>query len=93
MLHELKTDRKVFDDVAAGLKTFEIRKDDRGFAVGDVLQLRQTRHTGKEMTEGAPLEYTGAVCEVGVSHVLRGPIYGLADGWVIMSIRPTWTNY
>lgn len=85
--HELKTDPQVFDDVVDGRKTFEIRKDDRGFEVGDMLVLRKTKHTGAEMANGAPLKYLGALY-VYVTYILRGPIYGLADGWVIMAIMP-----
>ena len=71
-----------------GLKTFEIRKNDRDYQPDDELLLRKTRFTGKAMAEtGAPLEYTGDECTVVVSHVLRGPIYGLTDGWAILSIR------
>lgn len=86
--HELKTDPQVFDDVVAGRKTFEIRKDDRGFEWGDVLKLRKTKHTGGEMAAGAPLEYVGPPLYVYVTYILHGPIYGLADGWVIMAIQP-----
>jgi Domain of unknown function (DUF3850) len=88
MIHELKTDPDVFVAVRDGEKTYEIRKDDRGFAVGDLLWLRQTRHSGEAMRTGGPLEYTGEEIHAVVSHVLRGPIYGLADGWVIMSVKP-----
>ena len=84
--HDLKTDHEVFQAVAAGVKTYEIRRDDRGFQAGDVLCLRETTHTGEEMRNGAPLEYTGKSAIATVSHVLRGPIYGLAEGWVILSI-------
>jgi len=86
--HELKTDKQVFDEVASGRKTFEIRKDDRGFEVGDFLVLRKTLRTGEEMKQGWPLEYVGPPIYVYVTYILRGPIYGLADGWVIMSITP-----
>ena len=88
MEHELKTDPQVFDDVVKGGKRFEVRKDDRGYEVGDLLKLRRTRHTGAEMAKGAPLEYVGPPLWVYVTYILRGPIYGLADGWVIMSITP-----
>lgn len=85
--HELKTDSQVFKAVVDGLKTFEIRKDDRGFEVGDHLYLGETEHTGEEMSKGAPLLYTGYWKEVVVTYILRGPVYGLAEGWVIMGIK------
>lgn len=85
--HELKTDPDVFDAVADGRKPFEIRLNDRDFRVGDGLRLRRTRDTGWAMKNtGAPLVYTGEACERVVTYVLHGPQYGLADGWVIMSL-------
>lgn len=39
--HELKLDIRYFDDVKSGKKNFEIRKDDRDFKVGDILELRK----------------------------------------------------
>lgn len=52
--HELKTWPEFFDEVAAGRKTFEIRENDRGFAVGDVLRLCEFRpqwgtYTGRQV--------------------------------------------
>jgi len=38
-MHELKTWPEYFAEVIAGTKTFEIRKNDRGFKVGDMLAL------------------------------------------------------
>lgn len=88
MEHELKTDAKVFEAVKLGEKTFEIRKDDRAYAVGDLLILRKTVHTGAEMAAGMPLYYEGEPIRFRVSYILRCPAYGLAEGWVIMSIEP-----
>lgn len=84
--HELKTDPEVFDDVASGKKKFEIRLNDRRFMVGDYLRLRKTKFTGAKMRAGNPLIYTGDEIRVYVSYILRGPIYGLEEGWCIMSI-------
>lgn len=84
--HTLKTDPEVYDAVASGAKTFEIRFNDRGFQVGDALLLRRTVNTGEEMAAGAPLIYSGEEVRRVVSHVFRGPLYGLADGWVILSL-------
>jgi hypothetical protein len=95
MTHELKTDAAVFQAVREGKKTYEIRKNDRNFRVGDELWLKETRYTGEEMQDkplhndripGKPLEYTGRMIAVTVTHILQGPIYGLMDGWCIMSI-------
>ena len=86
-LHELKTDPIPYRAVYDGLKTYEIRLDDRGFEIDDILLLRETKHTGKEMKEQKkPLIYTGSAGLVVVTHILRY-IYGIKDGWCIMSIK------
>ena len=41
MIHELKIWPPYFDAVRSGEKTFELRKDDRGFKVGDFLALNE----------------------------------------------------
>lgn len=38
--HVLKCWPEFFDAIADGRKTFELRRDDREYAVGDVLELR-----------------------------------------------------
>lgn len=82
--HGLKTDPDVFDAVWNGLKTFEIRFNDRDFKVGDWLNLHETKHSGEDMKAGLPLIYTGRSMLRKVSHVLSG--YGLAEGWVCLSL-------
>ena len=88
--HELKTDPDVFEDVYHGLKTFEIRFNDRNFQVGDTLILRRTIYSGEEMEKGKPLIYSGHAIHVAVMHIMHGPTYGLMDGWCIMSIALGW---
>lgn len=90
-IHELKTDPAVFEAVARGDKTHEIRLNDRNFQVGDTLLLRETESTGAEMHPDSlrptkPLVYTGRTATRTVSHIQTG--YGLADGWCILSFAP-----
>ena len=85
-VHELKTDPAVFAAVLAGVKTHEIRLNDRDFQVGNALLLRETTATGADMRllpRTYPLTYTGRIATRIVSHIQTG--YGLADGWCILS--------
>ncbi|EKE9396609.1 DUF3850 domain-containing protein, partial [Listeria monocytogenes] len=48
-VHELKILPEYYEDIVAGRKTFEIRKNDRDFQVGDYLILKEFKdgnHTG-----------------------------------------------
>lgn len=83
--HFLKCDLDAFQAVHDGVKTYELRFNDRAFAVGDVLRLKETRFAGAEMRIDKPLRYTGREAVRCVSHVLSG--YGLVNGWVILSFE------
>ena len=85
-IHKLKTDPFVFQASWDGLRPWEIRNNDRDYQVGDSLVLEETRYTGEQMKTGEwPLEYTGRKLLVEVEFILAGPVYGLQEGWVIMS--------
>jgi hypothetical protein len=86
--HLLKTDPIVYDEVAKYNKKYEIRFNDRNFHNGDQLILLKTLFSGEDMKNGAELIYTGNAMRVRVTHILYGPIYGLQEGWAIMSIDP-----
>lgn len=88
-VHVVKSDPLGFEDVRAGRKTCELRIDDRGYAPGDVLVQRETRFSSAEMAGGAPLEYTGRTVANVISHVLRGPTFGLVAGWAMLSLGAT----
>ena len=92
--HDLKTWPEYFADVAAGVKRVEIRLDDRGYAVGDVLHLREwTPPVSMEMADsndfakkyGGGGKYTGRTCDRTVTHCLRGMPWAL-EGYVAMSL-------
>ena len=80
MKHDLKCWPEPFEKMWRGLKTFEYRRDDRGFQVGDVLNLREW--------DNEIGSYTGSFRLMAVTYILRGPDFGVPTGFVIMSIRP-----
>lgn len=74
---------KYYAAVRDMLKTFEIRKDDSDYEVGDILELREW--DGKE--------YTGHKITREITYILRDcPEYGLADGFCILAIQPVYEN-
>lgn len=85
-VHDLKIDKDHFKCICMEHKLVEVRFDDRGFAQGDYLFLRETTYTGKEMTGTAyPLIYTGCTAMVQVIYIHADQ--GMAEGWVAMSIK------
>ncbi len=82
--HELKTWPEYYVPIISGEKTFEIRRDDRGFRVGDILRLREWRRLRivNGIAEG---EYTGRETRCYVSYILSG--VGLEPGIVCMGLQ------
>ena len=47
MIHEVKSWTEHFDAITSGVKYFELRKNDRGYKVGDTVVLQEFRqHIG-----------------------------------------------
>lgn len=60
--HELKILPRWFEDVQAGRKNFEIRRNDRDFKEGDYLLLKEWnkgKYTGREITKKIQYIYQG----------------------------------
>ena len=75
-IHELKLAKMYYADVASGKKRFELRKNDRGFKVGDGLRL-------KEYTNG---EETGRYIDADIVYMLED-FAGLTDGYCVLGIE------
>lgn len=83
--HELKTHPLPFAAVKRGDKTFEFRKDDRGFAVGDRLVLREWNPKVKE-NEVCVGAYTGDSEDFIITYKLTGR-FGVPDGYCVLGMR------
>lgn len=80
--HELKALSAYFHPIADGTKTFEVRRDDRGFQKGDVLWLREFVPHARSPRE----QWTGNSVFVVVDWILTGGQLGIEPGYVVMSI-------
>lgn len=79
--HDLKTWPEPFAAVVQGFKGFEVRKDDRGFAVGDMLKLREW---DPSPAPWGPRGHTGKWIRCTVTYIARG--WGLPSDMVVMSL-------
>ena len=82
--HLLKCDVESFCGIWDGRKTFEFRKDDRGYQAGDVLVLREWGH----LAGAAGTAFSGRELRRVATYIVRGPSYGIPVGFVVMSIAP-----
>lgn len=99
-LHELKCVGYGFYLVKKGEKKAEFRKADRDFTAGDVIWLREFVPEGerksffdepfrseKEWLAFLDTGYTGDYCWLRITHVQPGGMFGIPDGYVMLSVE------
>lgn len=74
--HQLKCHPEYFEAVRSGLKTFEIRYNDRDFKVGDGIRLREFNPTVKK--------YTGQDLFVKITYISG---FKQKNGYVVLGIK------
>lgn len=77
MTHDLKTWPEYYVEVLANRKKFELRKDDRGFTVGDTLRLREWFPDTQK--------YSGSFIDRKITYILRDTEH-LKYGYCAMSL-------
>ena len=85
-LHTLKIYPEYYDAVRNGIKTFEIRKNDRDYKVGDTLRLRE--YDPIRYTEERD-RFTSRATEVMVTYIITHDMFpdGIPEGYCVMGIR------
>lgn len=75
-VHTIKLAKMYYEDVKSGKKSFELRKNDRGYKQGDILR----------MLEYAEGEWTGREMVAEVTYLLED-YAGLEEGYCIMALK------
>lgn len=89
MIHELKTWAPYYDAAVSGEKTFEVRRDDRGFQRGDTVTLIRCVQGRSGMWEvdydihGQPR----ATATFRIGWILTGGQFGIEPGYVVFSLH------
>lgn len=85
-VHELKIRPEFFGAQKKGLKTFEIRRHDRNFEIGDIIRLMLV-----DSAVGAPPTLTGETLDVEIMYILQStenqPFPGITPGYSIIGTR------
>lgn len=84
MLQALKTEEAYFKSIINGDKTFNVRKFDRPFEVGDDICLQEWDKNNKM--------YTGREWHGKITYILNDERF-CKKGYVVLSIKPKETNY
>ena len=77
MIHDLKTIPEIWDKVDAREKNFEVRFDDRGYKVGDILRL--FRSTSPDFQKENFIHRR-------VTYILQGGQFGIEPDYVVMGL-------
>lgn len=85
MVHELKIKECFWKDVWNGRKTFEIRKNDRNYKVGDVVHFHVIDETENEIQ--IEKEFNDKYNNYVITYVFNGGEYGLDKDYCIFGIR------
>ena len=74
-VHNLKIKPQYFKDVISGLKTFEVRRNDRNFKVGDIIALEEYKG-----------DYTSRFVNVEITYILDDHEY-CKEGYVVLGFK------
>jgi Domain of unknown function (DUF3850) len=85
--HELKTWPSFFEAVLNGSKTFECRRNDRDFAPGDTIVLKEFDPEHNPRFDDCV--FTGRTLTRKVGFVVHGGVFGIQPGHCVMSLLPS----
>lgn len=93
MKHSLKVNSEYWEPLCSGEKTFEVRRDDRGFQKGDTLLLRKwgpdwnTKRNGYLKGKDRVTESEADTIKMRVTWILTGGQFGIEPGFVVMGLE------
>lgn len=90
-IHELKIKKEYYKEVALGHKTFELRKNDRDYQVGDLIKFTDALFDRENINDKNMVEeYYPSPSETlfKITYVLKDvPEYGLDKDYCILGIK------
>ena len=86
-VHELKCWERYFDAVADGRKTFEVRKNDRAFQTGDILELIKAEEKPPYYHITPHGERFGKITiRKRITYILQGGQFGIEPAYCVLGL-------
>ena len=79
MNHHLKINPEYFKAIVSGIKTFEVRKNDRDFKINDIICLHEYCPNERD--------YTGESRNRKISYIIKGGAFGIDSNYVIIGFK------
>ena len=89
IIHRLKTLPEYWNAVNDGLADFTVRKNDRGYAVGDVVKLLKydSKYGYLNFKNTAVYEDEAALIVKRIKYILPGGQWGIKAGYVVLGLE------
>ncbi len=85
-VHQLKTWGRYFDAVADGRKTFEVRRNDRAFQTGDVIERARMDNEGRYYSHGSDGHLSRVTLRKRITYLLQGGQFGIEPGYCVLGL-------
>lgn len=87
-VHELKTWPTYWDAIKRGEKTYEVRRNDRFYQTGDIVELHRMSEDGTSMLNGRCVPFAENTLRFRIGALLPGGLFGIEPGFVVFSLLP-----
>lgn len=87
VVHEVKCWPAYFDAIERGEKTFDVRRDDRGYQKGDVLELYRYKIGHGYCTDPIDPLHRRKSIRRRISWILTGGQFGIEPGYVVLALQ------
>lgn len=93
-VHEVKCWPKFYDHIESGEKTFEVRKNDRDYKIGDLLVIREwVEPENEHPTLAKGPRYTGKMLSSVITYILTSKDFqGIKKGYAVLGLGRTYDH-
>lgn len=86
--HVLKAVDRYFDAIERGDKTFEVRRNDRAFQTGDIIELVKVTEGGTAVSSPGGNAFSRVTLRRQITYLLQGGQFGIEPAYCVLGLGP-----